>query len=173
MAPQEKFEGEEADLRVRVDPRELRLVLHDLTSDVVAEERAEKSLPSDLVTAEAIAETLDLPIEDVYAAIARVRRHDVREHVSKVLSELEEPTHRVERPGHSQDPLLTHYGFRRDRVFNSVLDRLPRSDKREDAQNKAKAKDREHPLAIAIILIVTSGLFATVAYAVSQMLQRR
>jgi hypothetical protein len=160
--PLERFEGEEEVLRAPVGPSELRLVLHDLSHDEAEEMRAERVLPDDHVTAQAIAETLDIPIEKVYEAIARVRRNDVREHVSKVLSELEEPTHRVERPGPTtKDPLLTNYGFRREQIFDSVLDKLPRPGKTEPKQEKAKPSEPtavEKAISYVVMVAIAGGI---------------
>jgi hypothetical protein len=175
MAPAERFEGEEEVVRAPVNPDELRLVLHDLTCDVVEEERATKELPNDHVTAEAIAETLDIPLDDVYAAIARVRRNDVREHVAKVLSELEEPTHRVERPGPStKDPLISHYGFRRESVFNSVLDKLPKpggQKKTEEKKEEGPTKEEREADKRAIRFIAIAGAVAVASYWLIQLIQ--
>jgi len=175
MAPQERFEGEEDALRAPVGPDELRLVLHDLSCNDIEESRAKQELPDDHVTAQAISETLDIPIGQVYEAIARVRRNDVREHVSKVLSELEEPTHRVERPGHNtKDPLLTHYGYRRDSVFSSILDKLPRPSKASHAKQKPAEKVDKKLSAVgnAILLVFMAGFLATVVYVCAVMVQQ-
>ncbi len=157
MAPQERFEGEDDALRAPVGPDELRLVLHDLSQDFTEERRAKDELPDDHVTAQAISETLDIPLAQVYDAIARVRRHDVREHVSRVLSELEEPTHRVERAAPaSKDPLLTHYGYRRENVFSNILDKLPRP-RKESKVEQPKSESRKSTIAEAMIIAIIGG----------------
>lgn len=168
MAPKEEFESQEV-LRAPVSPDELRIVLHDLSEDEIIEQKAKKELPPDHVTAEAIAEALSIEIQTVYAAIARVRRNDVREHVSKVLSELEEPTHSVERPGHCSDPLLSNYNFRRESAFSSVLDKLPK----HGEQQAPPRVDQKPTLAERLLLyFFVTGLVGTVAYAAVQIVQQ-
>lgn len=172
LMPEERIGGEDEHSVSPVSPDELRLVLHDLSQDNVEERRAERELPNDHVTAQAIAETLDLPVERVCEAIARVRRHDVREHVSKILSELEEPTHRVERPSPTTtDPLLTNYGFRREQIFDSVLDKLPRPARAERAK-KIRTKPEPSTIERAIALAITLAIAGGVCYYLVQAIQQ-
>ena len=163
MAPQERFEGEEDLTRAPVSSEELRLVLQDLGSDCF-EEQSCPELPDDHVTAEAISEACGVSIGDVYEAIARVRRQEVRERVSRILNELEEPAYRVERPGPGPtDPLLTHYGFRRENVINNILDKLPRPGPRQSAPAKSKP-EKDSPVTVAVSWILFSGIAALVLY---------
>ena len=173
--PQEGFEEQNETTRAPVGPDELRLVLHDLSHNEVEETRATRELPEDHVTAQAISETLDIPIAQVYEAIARVRRSDVREHVSKVLSELEEPTHRVERPGHAkQDPLMSHYGFRRENIFSSILDKLPRPERSKHVESKRpeQTDKRQSAIGSVILWLFMTGFIATTVYVTIVILQQ-
>ena len=109
---------------------------------------------------EAIAEASDASEDDVRAAIRRVRREDERARVARAMRELEEPTHRVERPGHvSADPVANHPSLKRGIKFSDVLDYLPRPGVKKRKNEKMTKEERIAAfVSYVILLAVTSAV---------------
>lgn len=141
---------------------ELSEVLHELHAESAFGDAREKDPLDDHVTVEAIAEAADVTEDEVRAAISRVRREDERARVARVMRELQEPTHRVERPGHaSTDPVANHPSLKRGVRFSDVLDHLPRPGvKKRKKENKTREERIAEFISYVVLLVVTSAVVA-------------
>ena len=144
----------------RVALGELSEVLHELHADSAFGDAREKEVLDDHVTVEAIAEAADVGEDEVRAAISRVRREDERARVARVVRELQEPTHRVERPGHaSTDPVANHPSLKRGIKFSDVLDHLPRPGVKKKKNEKMTKEERIAAfVSYVVLLTVTSAV---------------
>ncbi|MCH8979290.1 MAG: hypothetical protein IH945_08620 [Armatimonadetes bacterium] len=139
---------------------ELSEVLHELHADSAFGDAREKDPLDDHVTVEAIAEAADVSEDEVITALSRVRREDERARVARVIRELEEPTHRVERPGHaSTDPVVNHPSLKRGLRFSDILDHLPRPGVKKRRMQKMTKEERIAAfVSYVILLAVTSAV---------------
>ena len=143
-----------------VEVGELKEVLHELHAVDMFEDAQEHDVLEDHVTLEAIAEAVDVSVEEVRLAVARVRREEERARVAEVVRELEAPTHRVERPGHAKpDPLANHPSFRRSEGFSDLLDHLPRPGLKKDKQkNLEMTKSEKISQWISYVILIAIAL---------------
>lgn len=89
---------------------------------------------SEDATVDAVAEATGYDRETVFNVLSKLRKIDEAERLSKALREIEESTHRVDRPGHPPpDPVAAR--LRTDAlVTGSMLDDLPNADRKRSVR---------------------------------------
>lgn len=121
--------------------------------------------PNNHITVEDIAEALHLPVDHVLGELNRMRAEDSQAHFNQVLRELEEPLHRVERPGTAQSDRL-------DPIFRTktVTQLMERAQQKELPRRKVVVNDSEnefgHKLGRFMIFLLFGLMIFLVAWQV-------
>lgn len=122
---EQQFDGTEKTIQSPlISDSELRILFERInrTDEEQFEQAHQISPHDDWVTINAFCEVTGHHPEDVQRILEDIRRKDLHAKLATRLRELEEPTFRVERPGHSiqnsHEPLL------RQQQINSMLDKL-------------------------------------------------
>jgi len=138
--PHEFEESTESLSRERsIGPDELQRLLNEFDGWTDLADNAETT--DDQVTVEAVAEATGRSRAEVLEALERIRAEDAELRLSLALRELEEPLHRVERPGHAEpDPLAKHFRMPQGQSLSPLLDDLAR---RSKAATKLRRRGQE------------------------------
>lgn len=157
----------------KIDDDELRALLERLHAhlDMPIEEPQATS-----VTIRDVVEATGLSQTDIQRALEDLRE----ERLTRVLNELEEPLHRVERPGHTPvDPVSRLRSDRRYGAIRSILDHLPRADmvvfksirKRSDEEIREDHAHHRTSMLVIWILMALMGL-VTVSSVLMNLIRR-
>lgn len=106
-----------------VSESELRMLLLELH-----EEGCTLRERDDEATVEAVAEATGHSADHVANVLQTIRTEDYEARLSRRLRELEEPLHRVERPGHAPpDPMASYFKLNPGESLSPLLDRLKKT----------------------------------------------
>jgi hypothetical protein len=149
-------------------PAQVRLVLEELHARMGLHDERTPDRDVDGAMIADIAEATGLSIPTVCEAVEAVQRGDREAEVSRVLRELEEPTFRVERPGHAaHDPLSRHFPWASKKITSSILDDVRQVDKPRRVIVERKEQPHEKALnwlTVGLVVLVAGiSIFAILA----------
>lgn len=151
-----------------ISNEELRGVLELIHEEQFADAAWQASPYEDWATIDAICETTGHRPEEVERILGQIRRADLASRISTRLRELEEPTFRVERPGHhlpsASAPVL------RVEQINTIVDRLSSSKKSVSHKIAASTTLGEKIISTAgavIALLIVLGILAVIVQAIA------
>lgn len=154
--------GPEQSKRESIAPEELHALLHRLHADEY--EQALEDGPDDHATVSAVCEVTGHSPQRVLQILEDIRREDRESRVAERLREIEEPLYRVERPGADTDPLNKPTFANRQRVFQSILDTVPRPEgkikvnRKEQVTAQDKLSSWIGMIVVLLVLALTLGL---------------
>ena len=156
---------------------ELQRLLTELEGVGDATALESQDAPDDWVTVEAVAEATNRSTAEVHEALEKLRSEDAEHRLSLALRELEEPLHRVERPGHSNpDPLAQHFRIPRGQSLSPLLDDLARRSKiASKLSRRIRSKSSDEPrfdlVSLLIMALFTAVTLGAVYYGILQLLK--
>lgn len=143
-----------------IEAEELRALLERLHAPAPPVEQ-----PDHYATVTAVCEATGHTAEEVWRVLEKLREEDMEARLAQRLREVEEPLYRVERPGKSEDPLSSATLMGRRRMFNSILDTVPRTPGKAVKRPLKLGEDQASKLASWLVLALTLLLFAIVTIA--------
>ncbi|MBS1714838.1 MAG: hypothetical protein JST30_10945 [Armatimonadetes bacterium] len=141
----------------QINPDELQWLLNVFDGSFCDDLHASTGPSDDSVTVEAVAEATGRSKSEVLDALERLRAEDAERRLSLALRELEEPLHRVERPGHAEpDPLAQHFRMPKGQSLSPLLDDLAR---RSKAASKLSRKGKTQPPRFDLVGLMIMAVF--------------
>lgn len=139
---------------------ELRLLLERIEPRDEFADALDRKIPDDTVTVHSISEATGLHPEDVLDMLCEIRQRHAEAGLADRLRQLEEPTFRVERPGHApHDHFKSHPPLTRVGIFSSILEDVVKATRPRIKQHSES--DRKHFNAstlVAVILLISLAL---------------
>ncbi len=143
-----------------VSEEELRALLFRLHGDP---EPVEREIPESQVTIDAICEATGLSVLEVERALQEVRTEDREAELARRIRELEEPTFRVERPGHAAPDPLRQRPLVRGKLFSNLLDELPKVGELPKRKRKQELTGKEKFAGVISSIVLFAFAVVTVA----------
>ncbi|MEQ1823459.1 MAG: hypothetical protein ABL949_13195 [Fimbriimonadaceae bacterium] len=136
-----------------VSQKELRLLLERIQSVDEFAAELDRNISDDHATIESICEATGLSPEAVFEMLCEIRERHAEATLADRLRKLEEPTFRVERPGHAPtDPLKSLPPLTRAGLFSSILEDVVRA-ARPKIRRQSES-DKQHHMASTVIACV-------------------
>lgn len=165
---QTPFDGTEKTLSSPlISNEELRSVLEVIHEEQFAGAALEASPYDDWATVEAICEATGHRPDEVQRVLEKLRREDLASRISTQLRELEEPTFRVERPGHHK-PSASAPMIRFEQI-NTILDRIApanKSTRHKIALSTSKSEQVVSSIGAVIALLIVLGILVVIIQAI-------
>lgn len=149
-----------------VSSAELRQVLEAIEPCDEFAAALDRDIPDDRVTVESISEATGVSPEDVFEILCKVRQQHSEAMLVDRLRKLEEPTFRVERPGHTPlDHFRSHAPLHRANFFSSILEDVVKASRPRIRRHSESDKKHFNASTMVAVIALISALILIVTFA--------